>query len=73
MVAMVPVKSSKMRAIGYDPESQELHVQFHNGTYIYPNVSANQHAALMNADSHGKHFHKHIRDNPNHPHRRAYR
>lgn len=73
MVAMVPVKSSRMRAIGYDPDSRELHVRFREDTYIYPNVSAGQHAALMSAESHGKHFHKHIRGNPNHPHRKVVR
>lgn len=57
-----PVKSSNISAIGHDPETKTLHVAFSNGTrYVYHDVDAEKHAALMKADSVGSHFHAHIR------------
>lgn len=62
-VEMKPVKSSNISAIGFDAENKALHVSFRNGTsYIYHDVDAEKHAALMKADSVGSHFHAHIRN-----------
>lgn len=63
MPNLVPVTSSNIAAIGHDPDTNELHVRFHSGaTHIYSGVTAAQHAALVGADSVGKHFMAHVRD-----------
>jgi KTSC domain len=62
-VVMVPVKSSNVAAIGYDPSSQSLFVQFlSSGTYEYSGVSRQRHRALMKARSQGTYFHAKIRN-----------
>jgi hypothetical protein len=54
--------STAIAAIGHDPESNTLHVEFHSGrTYAYPEVSADAHSRFMDAESKGAHFVKHIR------------
>lgn len=59
--SMTPVKSSSIEAIGYDPASKTLTAKFKSGAaYHYENVSPDQHANLMAADSIGSHFHKNI-------------
>lgn len=60
----IPVKSSNIKSIGYEPESQKLHIEFlGSGTvYEYSGVSAQKHANLMTAASVGSHFAKHIRN-----------
>jgi hypothetical protein len=56
------VKSSNLHSVLYDAEKKRLEVVFKNGSaYQYHGVSSEEHAALMKADSHGKHFMKHIR------------
>ncbi|MCV6599298.1 MAG: KTSC domain-containing protein [Alphaproteobacteria bacterium] len=55
------VKSSMINDIGYDRNI--LEVGFHNNSvYQYYGVSENLFKDLMNASSHGKFFHNHIRD-----------
>lgn len=75
MPELVPVKSSQIHAIGYEPETRELHVQFHRHgyddaggktktpghTYAYSDVPPEAHTALMEAESKGKHFGEHIK------------
>jgi KTSC domain-containing protein len=57
-----PVKSSNIKSIGYDPEKQELHVEFGSGqVYAYANVPPEKHQALLAAESIGQHFARHIR------------
>ena len=59
---LTPVKSSNIAAVGFDPATSTLGVQFSSGaTYHYAGVSAEDHAALMGADSIGSHFAKNIR------------
>lgn len=54
-VSLKPVTSSNIKAIGHDPQTNELHVQYHSGdTYIYSGVSAAKHEAALTADSIGK-------------------
>lgn len=61
-VEMKAVKSSNISAVGYDPAARELHVAFRNGTrYVYHDVDADKHAALMAADSVGGHLNAHIK------------
>lgn len=61
-----PVESSNIASIGYDPASQVLEVQFKSGgkpgsIYRYADVPADEHAALMAAESPGSHFARNIR------------
>lgn len=57
-----PVISSNIQAVGYDPESQTLHVQFKGGsTYAFAGVPPEHHSGLLDAESAGQYFHKHIR------------
>lgn len=59
---MVAVKSSNVRAVGYDPETETMRVEFANGrSYDYPGTSSEEHQRLVSAGSIGKHFHKHFR------------
>lgn len=73
-IEMVPVTSKNMSHVGYDAETNELHVKFHSGpTYIHSNVDPDQYALLM-ADSApgksvGQHYNVKFRGNEKHPHR----
>lgn len=63
MPDMVPVDSSNLASVGYDPDSRDLHVRFKSGaTHRYAGVSAEHHAGLMASDSKGKYFHANIRN-----------
>lgn len=58
----VAVKSSQISAIGHEPSTKTLGVQFKGGgEYHYFNVSEAQHAALMKAESIGSHFGRFIK------------
>jgi len=58
----IPVTSSDLSSVGYDPISQTLEIQFNSGgIYQYSDVPANVYEGLMSASSHGKYFHAHIR------------
>lgn len=60
---MIPVESSNIKAIGYDPANKVLKVQFLSGvTWQYSGVPPEEHAALMDAESKGSYFARHIRD-----------
>jgi hypothetical protein len=66
-IALVPVTSNQVKAIGYDPTTQTLAVAFTRGTgavYHYPNVTKETHDAFMQAESIGKFFGAHIKDLP---------
>jgi len=59
---MKPVQSSAISAIGYNPNSHKLTIDFKSGqTWEYDGVAPDHYDALMSADSVGKHFHEHIR------------
>lgn len=56
------VKSSNIQSISYKPEEKELYVGFKTGSlYKYKDVPSARHKAFMNAESHGKFFHKKIK------------
>ncbi len=58
-----PVRSTVIAAIGYDPETAELEIQFRSGdVYRYYAVPPSVHAALIEADSPGAYFNKHVSD-----------
>ena len=58
-----PVTSSNIKAIGYDPSTQTLEVEFSNGgVYRYTDVPAQVHADLMAAESVGRYFAANVRN-----------
>lgn len=66
-IALQPVKSSQVKAIGHDPATNTLAVQFKHGAghiYHYPNVTADMHAKFAGAESIGKYFGQHIKALP---------
>lgn len=66
-IPLVPVTSSQVKAIGHDPATNTLAVQFTRGLdsiYHYPGVTAEQHQAFVCAKSIGKHFGQHIKPLP---------
>lgn len=56
------VKSSNIKSVGYDPQTETLEVEFVNGTvYQYVGVEADKHAAMMKSDTVGGYFNAHIK------------
>jgi KTSC domain-containing protein len=59
---MTAVQSSDISGIDYDWRGT-LTIAFHSGgVYEYYGVSHSEYAGLMNANSHGKYFHAHIKN-----------
>lgn len=59
---LTPVKSSNIKAIGYDPAASELHVEFKSGdVYAYSGVDQKSYQELMAAPSIGSHMAKVIK------------
>lgn len=59
----VSVRSSNLRAVGYDEATATLEVQFHSGSvYAYRGVPPDVHAGLMGASSKGSYFDWRIKD-----------
>lgn len=53
----IPVTSSNLAAIGYDPATSTLEIAFtKGGVYQYANVPASVYEGLMSAPSHGRYF-----------------
>lgn len=59
-VEMREVSSKNIRAVGYDTEKHVLHIDFKGRVYKYQSVPPDVHAALMAAESKGKHFRTHL-------------
>ncbi len=58
-----PVASSNLRAVGYDPETKILEVEFQSGSlYQYAEVPEEVYRALMNASSHGQYYNQNIKN-----------
>lgn len=64
---LTPVNSSIISAIGHDPDTNTLRVQFTRDkgkvSYDYRGVTSDDFAALRSAESIGKHFSANIRNN----------
>lgn len=59
----VPVRSSNMRSVGYDRETETLEVEFQSGDiYRYFHVPERVHEGLIRASSKGSYFHDNIRE-----------
>jgi len=53
----IPVSSSNIAAVGYDPKTQTLEVEFNSGSiYQYFDVPQTIYAAVISAESVGKFF-----------------
>ena len=58
-----PVVSSSLVSVGYDELTKILEVEFvTGGVYQYAGVPADEHEALMSADSKGTYMNANIRD-----------
>ena len=58
---MVPVNSKNLAAVGYDPNSAVLCIEFKDGSaYEYFDVPQHEHDGLMSAESHGKYANQNI-------------
>lgn len=59
---MQPVTSSQIAAVGHDPETNTLRIEFKKGgVYEYEGVSAEEHQALIGAESIGRYFGQNLR------------
>lgn len=60
---LIPVEnSSNVQAIGYDPQSREMQVQFKGGAiYTHANVPVIEHAKFVASESKGTHYHNQFR------------
>src|SRR4029450_6094428 len=57
MAKLIPVESSMIQAVGYDPKTRILEVVFSSGqTYCYEDVPPEVHQELMIADSKGQYM-----------------
>lgn len=61
-IPLTPVKSSNVHSAGYDRASRTLRVKFHNGgVYDHYDVGPEHAQAFLAAESHGQHYHAHIK------------
>lgn len=61
-IKMQGVESSAIKAIGHHPETKTLRVEFvSGGVYDYPDVTVEDHQAILDSESKGRHIAKHIR------------
>ena len=58
----VPVESSSLASVGYDPANMILEIEFHRGgTYQYFNIPVQIHQGLMDASSKGTYLDQNIK------------
>jgi hypothetical protein len=65
-IPLTPIKSSQLAAIGHDPVTETLAIQFLSkgqpgNVYHYRNITAAEYSAFVSAESAGAHFGKHIK------------
>lgn len=58
---LTEVKSSNVKAIGYDESTKDLYVEYNAGTYVYENVPAVVYEGLVSADSKGQFMNKNVK------------
>ena len=59
---MIPVNSSNLVSVGYEPASMKLYIQFKQGLYVYYSVPQHTYDGLMSAASHGKYHAAYIKN-----------
>jgi hypothetical protein len=75
VIALSPVTSSQIAAVGYDATTRELVIRFHSSgrkqeaVYSYDGVPFELAKGLIVAESPGSYFHRHIRQG-RYPYRR---
>lgn len=57
----IPVKSSNLKSVAYDPDSGTMEIQFNKQKYTYSNITQAQYNQLMSAPSKGKYFARYIK------------
>jgi hypothetical protein len=63
MMKRVPVSSSCLKSVGHDAQRRVLELEFTNqGLYQYLNVPAEEHQALLDAESLGTYFNEEIKN-----------
>jgi hypothetical protein len=63
LLPMVAIRSSSLAQVAYDCHHSILHVQFRDGTvYEYEGVPLQRYLDLLQADSKGGYFNRHIRN-----------
>lgn len=61
-MSWIPVQSSNLRAVAYEPDREVLGVTFHHGgAYLYFQVPAATFRGLLGATSKGRYHHQHIK------------
>lgn len=66
-ISMIPVSSSNIQAIGYNPSEQLLQVNFHSGHgYHYSNVPSQTFQEFLNAYSKGRYLNTQIKGRYSH-------
>ena len=61
----VPVESSNLVSVGYEPDRRRLVVEFKGGrVYEYANVPGRVYEGLMRAERHGTYFYHEIKEGP---------
>lgn len=58
-------KSSNVHGARYDPDTETLETDLNDGTWAHFGVSQEDADKFEDADSHGQHFHKFIKNNEN--------
>ena len=59
----IPVQSSHLASVGYDPATSTLEIEFHGGSvYQYFGVPQEVYEGLLNAGSKGSYFHQNIKE-----------
>ena len=60
---MIPVRSSAISAVGYDPDTLRMYIRFQQGhTYTFCRVPQHIFDGLLSATSKGTYYDHHIRD-----------
>ena len=58
----IPVRSSNIKAVGYDNTTLVLEIEFHDGgIYQYLDFSKSSYDDFVKAGSKGSYFHRHIK------------
>lgn len=69
-IPLTPVASSQIAAIGHDPSTNTLAIEFasktggHGSIYHYASFTREGYDAFSSAESIGSHFYKFIKNNP---------
>ena len=59
----IPRRSTDIAAVTYDPDTQDLTVEFQSGgVYVYSSVPESIYSGFTAASSAGSYFHRHVKD-----------